>query len=124
MQILPAVGVHVTPRDAKGGGNVTLDNACCRSFNRSVDRYGRAQQMESASESEIGTFFGLSRFSADGDGATLSDTDVSLGAGMGYRWRMGSGLVVRAEGGYRRWFDDFGTNEFSLLLGLGASVGD
>ncbi len=61
--------------------------------------------------------------SAEASGESESETDVSLGAGLGYRWRVGSGLVVRAEGGYRRWFDDAGTNDFSLLLGLGASVG-
>ena len=51
-----------------------------------------------------------------------SDTDISVGAGVGYRWRVGGGLVVRAEGGYRRWFDDAGTNDLSLVLGLGASI--
>ncbi len=58
-----------------------------------------------------------------GSGESESDTDASLGAGLGYRWRVGSGFIVRAEGGYRRWFDDPGTNDFSLRLGLGASVG-
>ena len=53
-----------------------------------------------------------------------SQTEISLGAGLGYRWRVASGLVVRAEGGFRRWFDDPGVNDFSLMLGLGASVGD
>ncbi|MDE3259289.1 MAG: hypothetical protein OYM47_15795 [Gemmatimonadota bacterium] len=56
-------------------------------------------------------------------GESESDTDVGAGAGLGYRWRARSGLVVRAECRYRRWFDDPGTNEFSLLLGLGASIG-
>ena len=166
-----------------------------------------AVQKNRSSHPEIGTFFGLSRFSSDGEGATLiglpsapgvgftgnpsmyvswfpsgrlsigpefslgrtsdnedtitslylagrgaihpkgntnsgaylfgrgavrvlsagdseSDTDISVGAGLGYRWRVGNALVVRTEGGYRRWFDDTGTNDFSLLIGLGASVGD
>ena len=61
--------------------------------------------------------------SAGGSGESDSDTDASLGAGLGYRWRVGSGFIVRAEGGYRRWFDDTGTNDFSLLLGFGARAG-
>lgn len=167
-----------------------------------------AQQMESASGAEIGTFFGLSHFNTDGEGVTLiglpsapvssisgnpsiyicwfphqrfsigpefsmgrtsgdgnsisslylsgrgayhsggdaasgayilgrgalrvfnaaasgeseTETDFGLGTGLGYRWRVGTGTIVRAEGGYRRWFDA-GTNEFALLLGLGANAG-
>ena len=57
-------------------------------------------------------------------GDSESDTEVSVGAGLGYRWRVGNALVVRTEGGYRRWFDDTGTNDISVLIGLGASVGD
>lgn len=67
--------------------------------------------------------FGRGAIRTTSVGESGSATDGSLGGGLGYRWRVGSGLVVRAEGGYRRWFDDAGTNEFSLLLGLGASIG-
>ena len=45
-------------------------------------------------------------------------TDFSAGAGVGYRWHLGPVFVLRAEGGFRRWFDDE-DNVFSLLLGLG-----
>lgn len=45
-------------------------------------------------------------------------TDFSAGAGVGYRWHLGPVFVLRAEGGYRRWFDAE-DNVFSLLLGLG-----
>ena len=56
-------------------------------------------------------------------GESESETDFGLGAGLGYRWRVGTGFIVRAEGGYQRWFDNPGINDFSFLLGLGASVG-
>ncbi len=48
-----------------------------------------------------------------------SVTDYAAGGGLGYRWRPGPAFVLRAEGRYRRWFDD-GINDFSLLVGLGA----
>lgn len=64
----------------------------------------------------------LRAISWDLRGESDSVRDSSLGAGLGYRWRVGNGLVVRAEGGYRRWFDDK-LNEFSVLLGLGACIG-
>ena len=51
-----------------------------------------------------------------------SVTDFAAGGGLGYRWRLGPAFVFRAEGRYRRWFDD-GVNDFSLLLGLGARAG-
>ena len=44
------------------------------------------------------------------------------GAGLGYQWRVGPAFVLRAEGRYRRWFDDE-VNEFSLMLGLGTRLG-
>lgn len=65
---------------------------------------------------------GIRVISWNGLGESDSVRDGSLGAGLGYRWRAGSGLVVRAEGGYRRWFDDK-LNEISLLVGLGAGIG-
>ena len=55
-------------------------------------------------------------------GDSESETDSSAGAGLGYQWRLGSALVLRAEGGYRRWFDGE-VNDFSLLLGLGTRLG-
>ena len=51
-----------------------------------------------------------------------SETDFSAGAGLGYQWRLGSALVLRAEGRYRYWFDDE-VNDFSFLLGLGTRAG-
>ncbi len=51
-----------------------------------------------------------------------SVTDFAAGGGLGYRWRLGPAFVLRAEGRYRRWFDD-GVDNFSLLLGLGARTG-
>ena len=44
------------------------------------------------------------------------------GAGLGYQWRVGPAFVLRAEGRYRRWFDDK-ANDFSLTLGLGTRLG-
>ena len=44
------------------------------------------------------------------------------GAGLGYQWRLGPAFVLRAEGRYRRWFDDK-ANDFSLMLGLGTRLG-
>lgn len=51
-----------------------------------------------------------------------SVTDFAAGGGLGYQWRLGPAFVLRAEGRYRRWFDD-AVNDFSLLLGLGARAG-
>ena len=51
-----------------------------------------------------------------------SVTDLAAGGGLGYRWRLGPAFVLRAEGRYRRWFDD-SVNDFSLFLGLGARTG-
>ena len=42
------------------------------------------------------------------------------GPGLGYQWRRGEALVLRAEVRYRRWFMDEFTEEISLVLGLGA----
>ncbi len=52
-----------------------------------------------------------------------SESEFSAGAGLGYRWHLGPAFVLRAEGRYRRWFDDEGPNDFSLLLGLGTRAG-
>ena len=40
------------------------------------------------------------------------------GPGLGYQWRRGEALVLRAEVRYRRWFLDEITEEISLILGL------
>ena len=58
------------------------------------------------------------------------------GVGLGYQLRLGSALVLRAEGRYRRWFavavdrtvehrlfGDLPNNELSLMLGLGTKTG-
>ena len=42
------------------------------------------------------------------------------GPGLGYQWRRGEALILRAEVRYRRWFMDEFTEEISLVLGLGA----
>ena len=52
-----------------------------------------------------------------------SETDFSGGAGLGYQWRLGSALVLRAEGQYRRWFNEK-INDLSLIIGLGTRLGD
>ena len=57
-----------------------------------------------------------------------SEHIFSAGAGLGYQWRVGSAFVVKAEGRYRRWFNEFeefeeGLNDFSLTLGLGTRLG-
>ena len=51
-----------------------------------------------------------------------SESDFSIGAGLGYQWRLGSALVLRAEGRYQYWFD-VEVNDFSFLLGLGTRAG-
>ena len=51
-----------------------------------------------------------------------SDSDFSVGAGLGYQWRLGSDLILRTEGRYRLWFDDE-VNDFSFLLGVGTRAG-
>ena len=51
-----------------------------------------------------------------------SETDFAAGNGVGYQLRLGQAFVVRAEGQYRRWFDDE-VNDFSFLIGLGARLG-
>lgn len=51
-----------------------------------------------------------------------SETDFAAGSGVGYQLRLGQAFVVRAEGQYRRWFDDE-VNDFSFLIGLGARLG-
>ena len=66
-----------------------------------------------------------------------SETDFSAGVGLGHQWILGPSLIFRAEGRYRRWSregasvvsffvsDNFveGTNEFSLIFGLGTRIG-
>ena len=51
-----------------------------------------------------------------------SETDFAAGSGVGYRLRLGASFILRAEGQYRRWFDDE-VNDFSLLVGFGARLG-
>jgi hypothetical protein len=60
-----------------------------------------------------------------GFGSGGSDTYFALGGGAGYRMIVRETLGVRLEGRYRRLFDDaaIGTNEFSILVGLGAVLG-
>ena len=56
------------------------------------------------------------------DSDAESETDFSAGAGLGYQWRLGSALVLRAEGQYRRWFNEE-INDLSLIIGLGTRLG-
>ena len=51
-----------------------------------------------------------------------SETDFSVGAGLGYQWRLGPDFILRTEGRYRYWFDDE-VNDLSFLLGLGTRAG-
>lgn len=58
----------------------------------------------------------------------FSEHAFSVGAGLGYQWRVGPAFVLKAEGRYRRWFHEFnkfdeGLNDFSLLFGLGTRLG-
>ena len=48
-----------------------------------------------------------------------SENKYAAGPGLGYQWRRGEVLVLRAEVRYRRWFEAE-RNEISLVLGLGA----
>ena len=64
----------------------------------------------------------LARVATDGTGFDESETDFSAGAGLGYQWRLGSALVLRAEGRYRRWFNEE-INDLSLIIGLGTRLG-
>ena len=64
----------------------------------------------------------LARVATDGTGFDESETDFSAGAGLGYQWRLGSALVLRAEGQYRRWFSEE-VNDLSLIIGLGTRLG-
>ena len=52
----------------------------------------------------------------------VSQSEISVGIGMGLRTRIGSALVLRMEGRYERWFEDK-FNEFSLLFGFGTQLG-
>ena len=64
----------------------------------------------------------LATVAGDGTGFDESETDFSAGAGLGYQWRLGSALVLRAEGRYRRWFNEE-INDLSLIIGLGTRLG-
>jgi hypothetical protein len=51
-----------------------------------------------------------------------SDSEFGAGARVGYRLLATSALVLRFEGGYRRWFDS-DVNEFSFGMGIGTRLG-
>ena len=51
-----------------------------------------------------------------------SDTDFSMGAGLGYQWRIRSAFVLGMEGRYQRWFEEQ-FNVFSLLLRMSTRLG-
>ncbi len=51
-----------------------------------------------------------------------SDTDFSMGAGLGYQWRIRSAFVLGMEGRYGRWFEEQ-VNVFSLLLRMSTRLG-
>lgn len=53
-----------------------------------------------------------------------SETLISFGVGVGYQWRIGPALVLRAEGQYQRTLiDDESINDLSLIIGLGTRFG-
>ena len=64
----------------------------------------------------------LSWLDAEFAGNDESETDYSVGFGMGYQWRIGPALVLRMEAQYRRWLDSE-TDNYSLVLGLGTRLG-
>ena len=64
----------------------------------------------------------LATVATDGTEFDDSETDFSAGAGLGYQWCLGSALVLRAEGQYRRWFNEE-INDLSLIVGLGTRLG-
>lgn len=51
-----------------------------------------------------------------------SDTDFSMGAGLGYQWCIGSAFVLGTEGRYQRWFEER-FNVFSLLFKMSTRLG-
>lgn len=55
-------------------------------------------------------------------GEDESETDYSVGLGMGYQWRIDPAFVLRMEAQYRRWLDAE-TDNYSLVLGLGTRLG-
>ena len=46
-----------------------------------------------------------------------------VGAGLGYRWHLGTAFVLRTEARYQRLFFEEGANIFSLLIGIGTRLG-
>ena len=61
---------------------------------------------------------GLLTVSADGSPGAF----LSVGAGLGYQWHLGSAFVLRTEARYQRWLG-VGGNGLSLVIGLGTRVG-
>ncbi len=62
-----------------------------------------------------------------GDETFIFDSDETLsniGFGVGYQWRVGSAIVLRAEGHYHRiFFDEENANEYSLTFRIGNRFG-
>lgn len=53
-----------------------------------------------------------------------SETLISFGVGVGYQWRIGPALVLRAEGQYQRTLiDDENIDDLSFIIGLGTRFG-
>lgn len=51
-----------------------------------------------------------------------SDSDFSVGAGLGHLSRIGPALVLRFEGRYHRYFD-LEVNVVQLFMGIGVTIG-
>jgi len=84
---------------------------------------GAIQLNQFFTDPSAGSVFGLLNIgftTGFGDGG--SDSVYAAGGGAGYRTIVRESLGVRLEGRYRRMFGDegIGTNEFSILVGLGA----
>ena len=76
---------------------------------------------------DAGSVFGLLNVGfSTGFGSGTNDSIYAAGGGAGYRTIVSETLGVRVEGRYRRLFGDEGSglNEFSVLVGLGAVLGN
>lgn len=87
---------------------------------------GAIQLNQFFSDPSAGSVFGLLNVGFTTDfGDDDSDSIFAAGGGAGYRTIVREALGVRLEGRYRRLFGDVGgTNEFSILVGLGAVLGN
>lgn len=88
---------------------------------------GALQVNQFFDDPSAGAAFGLLNLGfTTGIGGGTSSTLYAAGGGAGYRTILSETLGVRLEGRYRRLFGDEGpgSNEFSILVGLGAVLGN